>query len=247
MNLIPYRGLLIRENNPADKVVLRQCADNYGSFRYTPRSRVLDFGVYVGGFARMALEHDIEEYLGIEADAENYMVAKQNLKALKTPTLGKKIIHAAASVSLEETVTLYQTNTAQKYNCGTVAVDSGNLGHRPIHTIVKNVNIREVIADFRPTHVKMDIEGAEIQWLKDIGGEIPAHIEEIAIELHRASHIHDLSKRGILRNILEDFEIVHVDPMIAFEDRVKTKIDIPEFNLRQTGSLLAIDVFLRRK
>lgn len=241
--LIPYHGILVREDNPADKTVIKQCLKNYSRFTFDENSKVLDLGVFVGGFGVMALEKNVAAYLGVEADKENLAVAEQNL--LK---YGKKaeILFGAASASDAETLTFYQTDSAQKYNCGTIAVDSRNKGHRPIRVDVPNHSIDKLIAQFSPSHLKMDIEGAENDWLAQNEGVVHPCVKEFALEVHRGPKIAEFAQRALPR-ILEDFELVYCDPMIAFSAVSDNVIEIPLLNIKTTGTLMAVDLFFRRK
>lgn len=244
MTLIEYHGYKIRQDNPADKTVVNQCEDNYKFFTFDSTSRVLDLGVYIGVFAKMAMMSGAAEYLGIEPDPSNLRVANENLLPFKNKNWS--ILDGVASTSNEETLTFYQTNSLQTHNCGTIAVDSRNMNRRPIRNVVNNHPIDKLIETFQPTHLKMDIEGAENDWFEKNDGVLPSCIEQFAVEVHRGPKIQRFARHA-MPNILKDFELINCAPMIAFSAVSKKPVSVPELNISSTGTLMAVDLFFKRR
>lgn len=246
-NLKLYKGLYVRKDRHDDRDMIKECLEVYKHFSWANGDVVLDLGVNVGGFASMVLASGLPaSYIGVEADPENYEIAKLNIKNLNKQKMKILLLKGAASASNEKTLTFYQTESGNAKCSGTIAVTTRNINMRPVHTKVKNFNIDELLKDSQPNRVKMDIEGAEYDWLAQNKGVMPSHIDEIAFDLHRMNGI-KLFEEQYLPNFLKDFELVSAQANTAYEGKKEMKWALPGFGLKGTGMVFALDVFFRRK
>lgn len=241
-----YKNLYVRKDRNDDKNMIKECLSVYSHFSFAKNDVVLDFGVNVGGFAAMALASSVKKYIGIEADPSNYQIAELNINRLNTNKTHITLLNGAASAFLDNTLKFYQTESGNAKCSGTISVDSRNLHHRKISYFVKNFNIDQLIKTHKPNRIKMDIEGAEYDWFAQNKGVMPAHIDEIAFDLHRMKGI-CLFEKTYLQNFLKDFDIINVCANTAYETNKNLTWKLPGFNIKGSGKVFALDVFFRRK
>ncbi len=145
-------------------------------FKRFPMNRedvVLDLGMHIGVFAvyccRVA-----GLVIGVEPDLENYRLACLNLEENRC---ANNHLYRAAVVGDERTEAPFWLNRKR-----------GKDGHSLIEkqgrerVMVPCVNVSDLISQHKPTKVKVDIEGAEVEVLRglDLSG-----VEHIVIEYHR--------------------------------------------------------------
>ena len=241
-----YHGVLVRKDRTDDQHMVAECDHAYSHFQYLQGDAVLDLGVNVGGFAVMALPHDIRKYIGVEPDPENMSIAKINVNGCCHSDRAELFL-GAASVSTEKTLTFYQTESGNAKCSGTVTPKSRRaLAARPIQYRVKNYSIDELILLNSTEIVKMDIEGAEWDWFRKNSGCLPGIIREFAVDLHHASDIAWFDKT-ILPVMLKSFDLVHAEANTAYEGKKELTYSFPGLGLSGTDDVYAVDAFFRRK
>lgn len=242
MNTKLYKGVWVREGFKVDKDMVKDCIDHYSHFDFDDESIVMDFGANIGGFAKMALEAGVKQYIAFEPDPDNYKVLKQNLIHDHTSIVA---LEAAASVSKEKTLTFYQ-NSSQNAPCsGTVSPVKP--GIRKIRRTVENFNIDSMLEQYQPNCVKMDIEGAENKWLEKNQGKIPSHIEQFALELHTGAGFKAFEEI-YSHNVFRDFRPVSVVPATGFTKPDSPRHIYPNMGIDvKSGTIFGIDIFLVRR
>jgi len=239
MELREYKGVLHRKGNRTDRNMINDCRNNYEDFRFFPGSVVVDFGANIGGFAHMCKNENVDEYIGYEADPENFEILAKNFPS------DKGIIHKAAVSHLnDETLTFYRTPTDQGTCSGSVTPNYRSKKRRTLRYEVTNYNIDKVLDEHRPTHLKMDIEGTEAHWLEQNNGILPKYIEEFALELHNKSNVYKFMEMWY-NNIMKDFKIVRARADYGFEN--DNFWEFPELEIAGSGSLFGVDIFMRRR
>ena len=230
-----YKGLYYR--NETDKMMIRESLRNYHYFNFTPNSIVMDFGANIGGFAHMCKNENVKKYIGFEADPDNFKVLLENV-----PNNGTAI-NGAVSHLKDETITFHRT-PIERGSCSGTVTPSKLYKARSINYEVKNYYINDVLEKYKPSHVKMDIEGTEFQWFELIKGKIPNYVKEFAFELHNNFKVYKWVEMWY-NTIIKDFDIINVNPDMGFK---KGKpYSIPELGIEGTGRLFGVDLFLRRK
>ena len=235
-----FKNTFVREEGFIDKRMVGQCLANYSEFKYDENSIVLDLGANIGGYAVMALEENIKSYIGYEPDEENFKLLEMNCKFDKRAF----IIKSAASMIKDDHVEFCQTSSKSAPCSGSIIPNRG----RNIKYSVKNEYLPDILENYRPTHIKMDIEGAEKEWLKENKGIFPGYVKEMAIELH-SRDLFELFNDVYYHNIIKDFDFVSIDPNYGFVNKKipnakiykNLNINLPEC------ALFGIDIFLRRK
>lgn len=242
-DLKQYRGVWIRPDMPCDRGMVQECLKNYKHFTFTKDSRVLDLGGNIGAFGRMCVPYLAEpsQYHVVEPDEDNMVLLKKNTNP------GCDFIQAVATMSTEKTLTFYQNESGNRACSGTATPASErSKGHRKIRHEVKNIPLPDLIASIHPSHLKMDIEGGETDWLLDNQGFFPSYVEQFAIELHgleTTQHFNDVC----YPNFIKEFELVHAEPNFGFVNADSESWSYPNLGISGRGALFGVDVFLRRK
>ena len=235
-----YKGVVCRKGNRTDRSMINDCIENYKYFNFTPGSVVLDFGANIGGFAHMCKNPNIVQYIGFEADPDNFEVLSNNI-----PDYGM-IYHAAVSHLRDEKLTFHRTPTNQGSCSGTVTPSKSTVKRRSLKYDVLNFYINDLLEMHKPTHLKMDIEGTEFEWFESNDGKIPEYINEFALEIHNHKKIYKFVELWY-NSIVKDFDIVNVAPEVGFRNGVP--FEVPELGIKEEkgGTMWGVDIFMRRK
>jgi FkbM family methyltransferase len=124
------------------------------------------FSVYAGRWARMVI--------GVEPDPENYRLAEMNLEENRVTNV--RLYRAAVVGDDRERADFWLNRKRGKDGHSLIRKQ----GRERIE--VECVNISDLISKHKPTKIKMDIEGAEVEVLRaaDLSG-----VDHIVIEYHR--------------------------------------------------------------
>jgi FkbM family methyltransferase len=239
-----YKGYKIRTGPGIDRDMIRDSLKHYSHFSLDKKSVVLDLGSNIGGFTRMANEKEVKQYIAVEPDPENMELTTVN----SIDGSNNLYLLGVASISESEHLTFFQSNAVRSKCSGTINSKSQTATRKngTAYDVV-NYNVYELLEKYKPTHVKCDIEGAEIDWLADCEGIFPDYIQELAFELHGRAGIVELER--YYDNIIEHFEIVSFVPSVGFKGSFNKKDAVLYEKVGYTteGTLWSIDLFLRRR
>lgn len=132
--------------------------------------RVLDCGAHVGAFSVWAEKKRGALCLGVEASSASFALASENLRA-----------NGCASTVIHGAVTPRPGQTRLRLNERTPSRTSA-FNAKGEEEVVTNVTMASLLASFRPTVLKLDIEGGEYALL-DAGFDL-AGLRAIAMEYH---------------------------------------------------------------
>ncbi len=235
-----YKDVICRRGNGTDRAMIRDCYDNYRHFDFTPDSVVMDFGANIGGFAHMCKHENVKKYIGFEADPDNFKVLEKNIGENAT------IYQGAVSHLTASTLTFHRTPTNQGTCSGTVTPSKATEKRRSVKHVVKNYLIDDVINLYKPSHLKMDIEGTEFEWFESIEGKIPDCIEQFALEIHNHKKVYKWVEMWY-NTIIKDFDIINVAPEVGFRNDIT--FELPELGIKEErgGTMWGVDIFMKRK
>ncbi|NIU83377.1 MAG: FkbM family methyltransferase [Candidatus Thorarchaeota archaeon] len=142
----------------------------YKNLSIGPQSRVLDLGGNIGLFS-FFFTKQAELVVVFEPEKENFEILSKNLSD-RTNLLG---FNGAVTLRKYDTIDFYKST----------GKSSGNHSVRPIRgrklIQVNNYYFPSILSAYRPTVIKMDVEGAEYELLVT---ELPQCVKEIIIEFH---------------------------------------------------------------
>ncbi len=143
--------------------------------------RFIDCGGYIGDTAEHLVGHfgHIEAYAAFEPDSGNFRRLAKYLGSVRK-AIGERILFPCA-VSGGTSVCHFERGTGSG-----MLNDSGT-------AVVQTVSLDEAVPDFRPTYIKMDIEGSEPDALSGAERLISKHRPELAVCVyHSVNHIWDI-------------------------------------------------------
>jgi len=164
-----YKGLFIRPDT-MDKDIIRE-QSSYSKLTLD-NQYVLDLGGNIGAFADFAFNNGAERVVSVEPDPDNFGILRKNRKS-KFHT----ILEAAAvsSVVDEDYVKLYKNFGINKGSHSLYVKRGRNsIG-------VKTLQVKDLYELYKPSCLKIDIEGGEYIVLKD---EIISTVKHLAVEFH---------------------------------------------------------------
>jgi FkbM family methyltransferase len=238
-----YKGVWIRPDSPCDSKMVKECLVNYKHFTFDKNSRVLDLGGNIGAFGNMVLKAGVlpENYMVYEPDPENVKVLMKNTAP------GIKIRQAVVTMRTDHIVTFYKNESGNAACSGTATPASErSKGHRKVRFDVVNDYLPDVLKFFKPTHLKMDIEGGEGDWLCLSNGIAPACVQQFAIELH-GIEMTKYYETQCYDKVAKGWEFVHVAPNSGFDNENADVWAFPKLGFKGRGALFGVDMFLRRK
>ena len=163
----------------------------------------------IGSFAVWALAKGAKMIYGFEPVADNFALAEHNIK-----TNGKQAqarVFNLAVTGTDEKKRPFSINLKKNKGAHSLVAKRGR------KTVAVNcININEIISKYKPTIIKMDIEGGEYECLPAVKSW--AGVRELILEFHHA-HLNDIDTHikyiEILRLLKSQFPYVHYrDPSI---------------------------------
>jgi FkbM family methyltransferase len=172
-DLIEYDGVLVRRDWGPDIGVLKEWAPVYRCLESRiPGHRVMDIGGNIGMFSTKALKLGAEHVVAFEPEPGAFSVLSANL-------MGKNAI--AYNVAVGATNGTVRLSVSPSGNA-TSATTMVHVNRRQSIEVPK-VSFLEMVEQYRPTFLKVDCEGAELEFLD--GYRMPACVKVVTAELHR--------------------------------------------------------------
>ncbi len=172
-------GLFVRPGT-SDQKMLREAAIRDYSTVDCRGHLCLDLGGNVGGFILKAAQEGAWAVTSFEPEPQNYAILKENAEAVRKRYPFPIRINTVEAAVSDKTGT-FDLTISPGTNSPCSASLTTKVSHGR-HTVPVQVHaIREVLQKYRPTLVKMDIEGAEYAVLDE---PMPDFVQEMAIEFH---------------------------------------------------------------
>lgn len=246
LDAVKYKDLWCR-NRTSDKAMVKESFHNYAQFQIDENSIVVDFGGNIGAFGKIALDAGCKELHIFEPESSNYSMIGLNLDSHPNSNRMKKY-QTAVSISDASELIFYQNESGNKDCSGTVSpISKRSISSRKIRVSVPNKNINKVLEELQPTHLKIDIEGSEIEWIKQIEADFPESIKELALEIHRdekEKFFYEFDKVWYPK-ICEKFEPIFIHPNSGFKN--ENIIALPNMGIQVHGRLFGIDLLFRKR
>jgi len=182
---ITYRDIQaeVREGTSDEFVVHEVFSGEYNKLQIKPDDVVVDFGLNIGMFTTFALKKGAALVHGYEPDIDNYNLACKNV-AMNIPDTSKYVLHNEAVIGNNDKTRDFSINLKKNKGAHSLVAKRGR------DTVTVNcTNINYVFETVKPTVVKMDIEGGELECLPAINNWY--NIREFIMEFHHA-HLNDL-------------------------------------------------------
>lgn len=238
MNFKLYKGAYVRDDERytrTDRSMVRDCLKHYTEFSLDENSVVLDLGANCGGFTHMC--KNVKFYEGIDPLEDNVLCALENAKGVNGT-----VKLAAVSENDNDTISFYIRRTSSRYACSSTTKPFAFKNTEEV--IVPNVNIFKLLEREDWTHIKIDVEGAERDFLNEKFIEsLPESTKEISLELHSNKYCCQYPEKQHKLFEAAGFELVNAYLNVGFAgDETKTI-----FGQEYNGSLFGLDLFYRKK
>lgn len=185
---------IIHTRNTQDKIIFREVVKEYGWLDMKDKV-VLDIGLNIGAFSRMAIDRGCSAVYGFEPEKENFEYATKNCVSDKA-----FLFNSAIVPTKEKTVTLY--TTPSRKNCGNFSTEHFN-GRIPVEVSAENFD--EVLDKVKPEVIKIDCEGAEYSILTK---PFPDYVKQVAIEIHLTKKLWRNEKAHEIVKLFDGWEAV---------------------------------------
>lgn len=182
---ITYRNIKaeVREGTSDEFVVSEVFSGEYNKLNINSDDIVVDFGLNIGMFTVFALNKGAKLVHSYEPDKDNFALAQKNV-AMNISDSFRYVLHNEAVVGNDDKTRDFSINLKKNKGAHSLVAKRG----RDTVT-VDCVNINHVFNSVKPTVVKMDIEGGELECLPAV--QDWSGIREFIMEFHHA-HLNDL-------------------------------------------------------
>lgn len=182
---ITYRNIKaeVREDTSDEFVVSEVFSGEYNKLNINSDDIVVDFGLNIGMFTVFALNKGAKLVHSYEPDKDNFALAQKNV-AMNISDSFRYVLHNEAVVGNDDKTRDFSINLKKNKGAHSLVAKRG----RDTVT-VDCVNINDVFNNVKPTVVKMDIEGGELECLPSV--QDWSGIREFIMEFHHA-HLNDL-------------------------------------------------------
>lgn len=173
----------------------------YQQMGITKDDRVLDVGGHIGGFTLIAARSGAEVWT-YEPDPENYALLELNTATFN----GRVHIKPAALTSGgEETVNLYLNLGANTGTHTLIPTRGRDIVEVPVE------DFQRVMAEIKPTVLKVDIEG----WEYKLDFTIPPSVRTLCMELHRMKPGHREAADALNQRVLDQGFVPIKEPKLS--------------------------------
>ena len=190
--------ILCREGTSDEFIVKEVLSGEYRKLSIDETDIICDIGQNIGVFSLWAVSKGAKKIYGFEAEPENSTLAKINIE--KNGYAKRVDCFNEAVVGTDHQTRPFSFNTKKNKGAHSLVRKKGRTTTR-----VKCKNINKIFEEFKPSIVKMDIEGGEIECLhavKSFKG-----IRELILEYHHA-HLNDKSFKlyiSLLKHLSKHF------------------------------------------
>lgn len=153
---------------PADKVIVDEVRVIYDPIPVRPDDVLLDLGAHIGATSHMVLRKGAKQAIAVEADPENVRMLRRNVPKAT-------IIWAAVAASSGHVP--FYVRRDRSY-LGSLMPDEGRS-----RILVQMVPFASLLAKYRPTIVKCDIEFGEWSLQPELRA-LPDQVRVLAMEIH---------------------------------------------------------------
>jgi FkbM family methyltransferase len=171
LQLKRYRGLLVRPGVRLDEFAAEETTWRRFTELLTPDDTLLDIGAYIGSFAVNAAREQGTHTIAYEPFPEHFEVMLQNAQDLPIECRQVAVMGEAGTVTLylAPKSPMAHSTVEKKRSAGMIEVQA--------------VSFSDELERYKPTAIKVDIEGAEYTFLNELK-TLPIYIKKIALEFH---------------------------------------------------------------
>ena len=162
--------------------MIRDCIVEYDTIDFQDKV-VFDCGANIGALSKIAIDRGAKQVIAYEPEESNYQMVLKNTKGY--PIITK---NSALSSQDEDTLSFWINKSNNAQCSGTL--DCKQKGRR-VEVKVNNLNFWKELDLYKPSIIKMDIEGGEYDIFKE-GFEMPDYVTDIAIEIHHPKEMDKL-------------------------------------------------------
>jgi FkbM family methyltransferase len=171
--------------------------DHLGTFGqgYGPKSEyrgsnlkdqvVLDLGAHTGGLTCWALDQGAKKVISVEAASDNFQYLKRNVehRLEKDGNTDRSVLFNAAAMGGEIIPSFVEFWLTPRH--GLKGHGQGSLVPRRGRSsvTVQTVKLKDLLDQFNPTYLKVDIEGGEWTMVDELSN-LPPQVKQLGMEVH---------------------------------------------------------------
>ena len=185
----------VREGTSDSFIVKEIMGGEYHHLNIQEGDVVADFGLNIGIFACWASMKGAKEVWGYEPDEDNFELAKRNVEL--NGFADKCKLFNDAVVGNDDKMRRFSVNLKKNKAAHSLVAKRG----RDTSTVTCQ-NFNTVLDEMRPDIIKMDIEGGELEILRNLKPGILSSAREFIMEFHHA-HLNDIGSEVLFREVID--------------------------------------------
>ena len=194
--------------NSVDLKMIRECLKHYSLIDFSESDIVLDLGANVGGLGKMICDK-VSKVISVEPDEFNFEVLDFNLSKYENCT---QLFGAVTGNNDFSKVNFSIKDNANSSCAGKITSKNYNE-----NLIIKSVNgypINFLLEKYKPTILKIDVEGYEYNIIKK---SLPSYIRVLALELHGMTNFSYPKMLKLYKLLHEEWNIHAFNPVFIFD------------------------------
>lgn len=201
-------GILLRPGT-SDKAMLNDCVKKDYKDVECKDQIVLDLGANIGGFMYRAARDGAKHVISYEPEPNNFKMLKLNRDIIANlfPSVKLEIVDEAVFNKMGEMELSIRPGSNASCSCS-ITRSKMKAGSS---VKVKVESFKNVLDKYKPTFIKIDVEGAEYEILED---GIPEHVRHLAFEFH----VNQVRMQALLK-LLQEKAIDDPWTIISYEEQ----------------------------
>lgn len=194
--LIKYKDIqaYCRVGTSDSFVVKEVMGGEYSKLNIKKGDIVLDIGMNIGIFSILAAKAGAGHIFAFEPEESNYNLANKNIE-----------LNGFSDCVSSYNNAVIGNNDKQRHFSINVKKNKGAhslIEKRGRDTITVNCkNFNDILKEFRPDVIKMDIEGGEMECLRQVNKNLLSNVREFIMEFHHA-HLNDIGKEILFKETI---------------------------------------------
>lgn len=189
---------LVREGTSDAFVVREVFGGEYNKLNIQSNDIVLDVGLNIGMFTCWAMKKGAKEVHSYEPDLDNFNLATLNvtLNGFENTTY----LYNVALVGNDDKTRDFSVNVKKNKGAHSLLAKRG----RDTSTVLCE-NFNNIVRTVSPDVIKMDIEGGELECMRNLDVDVLRGVREFIMEFHHA-HLNDIGKEVKFKEVINILE-----------------------------------------
>jgi len=184
----------VRAGTSDSFVVKEVFGGEYNKLNIKEGDVIADIGLNIGMFTCWAMLKGASKVWSYEPDYENFQLATRNVEL--NGFTDKCKLHNDAVIGNDDEARKFSVNLKKNKGAHSLVAKRGR-----VTSTVTCKNFNRIIEELQPNVIKMDIEGGELEVLRNLKPGVLSGVREFIMEFHHA-HLNDIGKEVLFKEVI---------------------------------------------